>query len=318
MSAPVLTLIILGSLILSILLARLFLPKGNQFHELSSLPPFWYRLLNFQLQPMYEKRYEYGAQRRQYLLFLQAENQQIEKNHIIIYLHGGAWILGKPEFFRPNAESFVKQGYGVILPSYRRVPKYSYMDMREDLNEMMHCIQTIVVEHNLHNKKLILGGVSAGGHLAAHWLYNRMALAQCGWSQDRFSGIFMLASPLDLEQMKKTIVLNFYTRGNTEKANPINYLQAEEDLPILCIQGGKDGLVTYESATTFVARYQQINENLVQFHRLEEATHLDTSRWAYQDDEVKKLILNWVNEVEQSLHISIKSTNQQLNESTTI
>ncbi|MEM6697262.1 MAG: hypothetical protein AAF599_02610, partial [Bacteroidota bacterium] len=83
-------------------------------------------------------------------------------------------------------------------------------------------------------------------------------------------------------------------------------------------QGGKDGLVTYESATTFVDRYQQIDKNLVQFHRLEEATHLDTSRWAYQDDEVKKLILDWVNEVEASAKQNIESTNQQLNKSTTI
>lgn len=310
MSAPVLVLIIASVFALLVVVIRIF-AKGTKFYELSSLPPFWYRLLNFQLDSMYERRYEYGTQRRQYLLFLQPENQQITKQNIIIYLHGGAWLLGKPEFFRPNAESFVKQGYGVILPSYRRVPKYSYADMREDLNEMMCCIQNILEEHNLQDKKFILGGVSAGGHLAAHWLYNRAALAQCGWSQDRFSGIFMLASPLDLEQMKKTLVLNFYTRGKTKEANPINYLQDQEHPPVLCIQGGKDGLVTYESATTFVDRYQQIDETLVQFHRLEEATHLDTSRWAYQDDEVKKLILDWVNEVEASVYIEL--SDQQIN-----
>ncbi|MEN0046539.1 MAG: alpha/beta hydrolase [Bacteroidota bacterium] len=317
MSALILVLAILSLFALLIVAIRLF-AKGTKFYELSSLPSFWYRLLNFQLQPTYEKRYDYGKQRRQYLLFLQPENEQITKNHIIVYLHGGAWLLGKPEFFRPNAESFVQQGYGVILPSYRRVPKYSYADMREDLNEMMCCIQDIVEAHDLQDKKFILGGVSAGGHLAAHWLYNRAALEQCGWSQDHFSGIFMLASPLDLKQMKKTLVLNSYIRGKAEAANPINYLQEKEHLPILCIQGGKDGLVTYESATTFVDRYQQIDKNLVQFHRLEEATHLDTSRWAYQDDEVKKLILDWVNEVEASAKQNIESTNQQLNKSTTI
>ncbi|MEM8523649.1 MAG: alpha/beta hydrolase [Bacteroidota bacterium] len=318
MSAPILILTILGIFALLIAAIRVF-AKGSKFYELTSLPLFWYRLLNFKIQPMWEQRYDYGEQRRQYLLFLKPENQKITKQNIVIYLHGGAWLLGKPEFFRPNAQSFVEQGYGVILPSYRRVPKYSYTDMREDLNEMMCCIQNIVEEHNLHDKKFILGGVSAGGHLAAHWLYNRAALEQCGWSQDHFSGIFMLASPLDLEQMKKTMVLNFYTKGKFQDANPINYLQVEEDLPMLCIQGGKDGLVTYESATTFVDRYQKIDKDLVQFHRLEEATHLDTSRWAYQEDEVKKLILDWVKEVEASTTTqNIESTNQQFNKSTTI
>lgn len=268
---------------------------------------------------MWEKRYNYGEQRRQYLLFLKPKNQEVTKNHIIIYLHGGAWILGKPEFFRPNAQCFVEQGYGVILPSYRRVPKYSYYDVREDVNLIMNCIQEIVKEHGLEDKKIILGGVSAGGHLAAHWLYNRVALEQCGWSQDHFSGIFMLASPLDLEKMKKSIVLNFYTRGSKVKqlkdASPISYLQDDEYLPILCIQGQRDGLVSYESAITFINRYKEINTELVQLHTLEEATHLDTSRWAYQDDEMKKLILDWVNEIDQS---DLKSTNQQLNKSTII
>jgi len=309
MSAPVQILLVLISIVLFLVIARLFISKGTKLHELSSLPSFWYRLFNFPLQSMWEKRYDYGEQRRQYLLFLQPDNQQITKDNIIIYLHGGAWLLGKPEFFRPNAQCFVEEGYGVILPSYRRVPKYNYYDMREDLNDIMHCIQGIVAEHGLEDKKFILGGVSAGGHLAAHWLYNRSALKQCGWSQDRFSGIFMLASPLDLEQMKQTIVLRFYTKGKRAEqlkdASPISYLETEEHLPILCIQGQQDGLVTYESAITFIDRYKKINKGLVQFHTLENATHLDTSRWAYQEDEVKKLILDWVNKLEKLARVNV-------------
>ncbi|MEL6718989.1 MAG: alpha/beta hydrolase [Bacteroidota bacterium] len=305
MSAPIQILLYLGGIVVFLVLLGFFIPKGNQLHELCSLPKFWYRLLNFRVQSMWEKCYEYGEQRRQYLLFIKPHNQKITKKNIIIYLHGGAWLLGKPEFFRPNAQSFIEQGYGVILPSYRRVPKYNYYDMREDLNQLMHCIQGIMEEHKLQDKKLILGGVSAGGHLAAHWLYNRAALAQCKWSQNYFSGIFMLASPLDIEQMKKTIVLRFYTNGKLQDANPINYLQENEHLPILCIQGQQDGLVTYESATTFVKRYQQINEKLVRFHTLKHATHLDTSRWAYQDDEVKKLILDWVEEINQATTLQL-------------
>ena len=66
MPAPILILTILGIFALLIAAIRVF-AKGSKFYELTSLPLFWYRLLNFQIQPMWEQRYDYVKQRRQIL-----------------------------------------------------------------------------------------------------------------------------------------------------------------------------------------------------------------------------------------------------------
>ncbi len=277
-------------------------PKGTMLYEALDLIPLWSNQFTRRTLPMWEKKYTYGKHWRQYVLLNKPLNGEITKDHIIVYFHGGAWRVGKPELFRLNAQLFVNQGYMVIMPSHRRVPFYGYKHLREDLDGILAVIQKIYKEHHLEGKKIILGGISSGANLAALMLYNRESLKKLNFPRHLFAGIFLFAAPLDLKQMRDTRFLRFYC-GNPQSekaqlASPISYLQSDECLPVLCVHGTLDGLVPFGNSLSFVKRYREIAPEKIDFKILRNATHLDASRWSYQDDEVRKTLMNWLAKVE--------------------
>lgn len=278
-------------------------PKGTILYEALDLVPFWSKLFTQPLMPMQEFRYEYGEHWRQYLLLLKPQNDAPERKHIIIYFHGGAWRVGRPEQFRVNAQLFVQKGYHVILPSYRRVPFFNYHHLREDLDYILQMLKSICEAHGIEDKKIILGGISAGANLAALMLYNRSALEAVQFDRSLFSAIFMLAAPLDMKQMKDTRFLRFYCGDPQSEAaqvaSPITYLQEDEVHDVLCIHGTADGLVPFGNSRSFVDRFRDINPYKIEFVILKNATHLDLARWAYQVDEVRIKLLEWIDQVEE-------------------
>ncbi len=281
------------------LLQRL-VPKGTLYSELLALPRFWWEVSKVELQNMQEMRYDYGAHSRQYLLLFQPPPHATHRQQIVIYFHGGGWRFGKPEQFRANAQLLVNQGYTVIMPSYRRIPRYNYWHIREDLTAILQKIRWIQQQQAMLDYDLILGGLSAGGNLAALMYYNQAELRKAGFSPQEFNGLFFLGAPLDLHQMRNSLVLQAYA-GNRKKnrfyqANPINYLDEVEQPSVLCIHSNKDGLVEYECAISYVETMQQLHPEQVEFHTLTDATHLDTARWSYKDEQVRKLLFNWLAE----------------------
>ncbi|MEM9884613.1 MAG: alpha/beta hydrolase [Bacteroidota bacterium] len=292
--------VFLIALILGVLLIRA--EKGTRLYEFKILLAFWYQLFTYKVKKMKEERYRYGEHWRQYFLLLKPDEDEKLKNQVILYFHGGGWRLGKPEFFRVHAQLFVKKGYTVIMPSHRRIPLYSYKHMREDLNLLMQKLDKVLEKEQIADRKIILGGASSGANLAAHLLYNRSELAGCSWSQARFSGIFLLAAPLDLTKMKSSLVTESYIGWQKEEtiqiASPISYLEEDETTPVLCVHGEKDGIVEYATTLSFVEKIRKINPAIVQFHTLKGGTHLDVSRWGYRMDELQSILLTWLKQFE--------------------
>ncbi|MEM0995416.1 MAG: alpha/beta hydrolase [Bacteroidota bacterium] len=276
--------------------------KGSRLYEFKVLVGFWYQLFTHKIERMEEARYRYGKHWRQYFLLVKPKREMTDREHVILYFHGGGWRLGKPEFFRVHAKLFAERGYHVIMPSHRRIPLYSYQHMREDLNLLMPKIDEVLAQHGLQDKQIILGGASSGANLAAHMLYHRAELHKQGWSQDRFAGIFLLAAPLDLSKMEQSFVLESYVgwqkEASIEAASPITYLEAVENTPVLCVHGAKDGIVAYDTTCSFVEKMRTINPDIIQFHTLEGGTHLDVSRWGYRMDELQTVLLEWIERFE--------------------
>lgn len=298
------------TLVLKILfsVATLFLilywsiPKGTILHEILRIPIFLLRSITAERNNMIIEKHHFGKHRRQYVLFFQPLNRQTNKKNVIIYYHGGGWRSGSPELLRSNAQVFVNLGYYVFMPSYRRTPFNHYPEIREDISQSLKKITEIMKTHSLEDKKIILGGMSAGGNLVAIKLYDRKELASLGFSQKMFSGIMLFGAPLDLEMMKDTFVLRDYAGRRSQlsfqQANPVRYLQIDENVPVLCIHGTHDGMVPYSSALSFKEKLSKINEDILTFVTIEKASHLDLAKWAIEDDFVRKTIKGWLEMIE--------------------
>ncbi len=272
-------------------------PKGNLIHEGLRLPIYQYHAQTTPRDNMMVKKHRFGNHRRQYFLHCQPK-EGAKKKQVVIYYHGGGWSLGSPEMFRVNAQFFVDQGYEVFMPSYRRIPFYRYPAIREDLSNTLQAIVKMIGSDGAKNRQIILGGMSAGGNLVALMLYNKKELNRLGLAPDLFSGILLCGAPLDLSKMQSSPVLWAYA-GTKEsemfrQASPIEYLSGEEQTPILCIHGKKDGLVDYQAAANFITKIKEQNPSILNTIILPEGTHLDTGSWNFHDNELRKQLIVWL------------------------
>ena len=112
---------------------------------------------------------------------------------IVMFIHGGYWQRLDRTAFSHMASGLNARGIAVAIPSYTLCPDASIADI---INEMR---RACVLLHKTHDRKLVVIGHSAGGHLAAcmlatdwHALSNQLPddLVTAGVG---LSGIYQLA-----------------------------------------------------------------------------------------------------------------------------
>jgi acetyl esterase/lipase len=84
-----------------------------------------------------------------------------------VYIHGGAWFhmdkdIGTRSFFR----HLVAQGHTVMDVAYRRCPEVDIYGMIEDVKRAVAWMKANASHYGVNPEKIVLGGASAGGHLA--------------------------------------------------------------------------------------------------------------------------------------------------------
>ncbi len=266
----------------------------NAFKDLIDIPFYWLDAAQSELDELPEKKRTYGPHWRQYYLLRPApERSRIER---IVFLHGGGWQFGSPESFRHHAQIFNQLGFDVILPSLRRLPFYHYGHMREDLGLLMQALQAEMAQEE---KAIILGGVSAGGHLASLFASDTDLHEQVGWKQDWIKGVFALGAPLAIEALPWGGVWKRLTNGGQtdvlNRADPLRMVDQALDIPFLCLHGQRDGLVPSASAIPYVEQRIRLGAaNHTHFHLFPEQGHLDLARWALGNDKAKALLLHWL------------------------
>ena len=263
-----------------------------------NLPLLWWRLWQLPAVQFSERVIRYGPHSRQYMVVLRPP-AGVSPGRLLLFFHGGAWRLGRPEYFRNYARPFLERGFTVVLPSVRRTPRHHYAHIREDLSNLLLALH----ENNLRNGRVIIGGMSSGATLAALTLLDEPELTRTGWSVNDFAGALFLGAPLDLGAMPDSApLLAFSGPRNSEQfrlANPVSYLgeSVRHGWPVLCIHGTHDGLVPIGASAGFIERLRGVHGGRVDYHVLDRGTHLDAVSWVYQENEIRQALLTWIDQI---------------------
>ncbi len=87
---------------------------------------------------------------------------------VLMYIHGGGWILGsKNEQGLPLIYRMARRGWVVVATNYRLSPRATFPDHLVDLKLAMKWIREHVADHGGNPLFVAVSGNSAGGHLAA-------------------------------------------------------------------------------------------------------------------------------------------------------
>jgi acetyl esterase/lipase len=84
-----------------------------------------------------------------------------------IYLHGSAWtFLDKDYGTRPFFRHLARQGHVIMDVAYRLFPETDFMGMVHDAKHAIAWMKAHAAEYGVRTNRVVIGGGSAGGHLA--------------------------------------------------------------------------------------------------------------------------------------------------------
>lgn len=180
---------------------------------------------------------------------------------LVVWIHGGAWLSGSKEW--DNVKYLVREGYAIASIDYRFTPEAPFPAQIQDCNAALNFILAHAGDYGVDAKRFVVGGGSAGGHLA---LMLGLARGQKDFGANpevKPLAILDFFGPADLNRMKSDLEAIHSQKGldlfqdagskllgapvddSSDKAkiaSPINYVSGAAP-PVMILQGGKDDLV---------------------------------------------------------------------------
>lgn len=197
------------------------------------------------------KDVSYGQDTAQRMDIYLPANRSVDSTKSIILIHGGGWTNGSKNDFLTYIDSFHRRmpDYAIFNINYRLVDGINLFPTQEnDVKAAMDFIIARTRQYGISKDKLVLLGVSAGGHLALLQAYK--------YKQPGIKAVIDFFGPTDLTAMYQKpwhpyvpMVLQMITgtspRENAKlyrESSPLNYV-SRHAAPTLIFHGSADQIV---------------------------------------------------------------------------
>lgn len=276
-----------------------------------SIISFFLSLFGINIDPAYVsfENIAYGTEDRQVL------DLYIPEDHngtvgLILMIHGGAWVAGDKESYTKNAKS-IAEDYGCAgaTINYRYLSETVTMqDILDDITAATAKIKAIGAENGIVIDKMILSGMSAGGHLSLLYAYSQSEVAaikpvsvvnMCGPAD--FTDANFLNSALGSEYIctlfswaTGTVITADNMANNTEllEISPVAY--ADTAVPTITAHGEKDSVVPFSNAVALdnALKNAGVRHDFIPFPNSDHDLAADTGC----EEEMYELYVQYVNE----------------------
>lgn len=185
---------------------------------------------------------------------------------LAFYFHGGGWTFGRPETFIAAAIPWLAAGFTVVLPSYRRLPRFGMANVVADCRRAIDAVASPAVG------QIHLGGISAGAQLAA-----LLALRPEVWTNYAVmpSRVLCCAGPLCLTRTWPQWWFRQYS-----DFDPVGRIEAAQRLEWLLLHGTADRVVHVRHSRHF-RQLLSAHDHQVRLLELPGGDHLDAGRWIF-------------------------------------
>jgi acetyl esterase/lipase len=164
---------------------------------------------------------------------------------VFVFVHGGGWTAGDRRNYAFIARAIAAEGIVVVVPSYRLWPTTDAVGMAEDIGAASAWTFEHIRDYGGDPRHVVIGGHSAGGHLAALVGFDSRYLRDSGATSNRFAGVALLSGTYDLRPANFTDDALFgSTMQKRMQLSPILYLNdatppvlavcASDEAPISC------------------------------------------------------------------------------------
>jgi acetyl esterase/lipase len=180
---------------------------------------------------------------------------------LVVWIHGGAWLSGIKEW--DNVKYLVRHGYAIASIDYRFSTEAPFPAQIQDCNTALNFILAHATNYGINPRQFVVGGGSAGGHLA---LLLGLARGERNFGADpsvKPLAILDFFGPVDFNRTKDDLKAINSEKGlavfndavgkllgvpvdqpsdQAKLASPIRYVSATNP-PVLILHGGQDDLV---------------------------------------------------------------------------
>jgi acetyl esterase/lipase len=203
----------------------------------------------------------YGPEPRHQLDLYRLATPPDKPRPVMIYVHGGAWIIGKKEQQGlPMIHALAKQGWLVVPVRYGLAPRHRFPTAITDVERAVDWVSDHAEELDADSNFVAISGGSAGGHLAAlaalgPTVGHRIAACVPIYGAFDFTdsqeirGYASMRVFLERAVMPTKLVDD---RSGWEAASPIFRVDTEAP-PFLVVHGTHDVLLWREETRSFVA-----------------------------------------------------------------
>ena len=207
---------------------------------------------------------------------------------LLLWIHGGAWCGGEKQVM--NAfERFLFHGFAVLSIDYRYSQEAPFPAQLIDCKSAVRWARAHAAEYGYNADKIVVGGDSAGGHLAALLgVTNGSGAYDCGEYLQYSSDVQAVVDeygPTNLvaeELPVLTSELFAFLQNDPQKihdASPLQLVTGKEP-PFLIFHGTADPVVPMEQSTQFYEKLRQAGVQ-VQYHQVPGGDHGFDSLEAY-------------------------------------
>lgn len=202
---------------------------------------------------------------------------------LVLCIHGGAWIIGSKDSYTGSLFQVSEQkGVAAACMNYRYASeKIGFDDIIDDISAALSAIKKKGAEYGVNFDKVLLTGISAGGHLSLQYAYTQKENAPI-----KPACVVELCGPTDLENpffyspenglngagnkdFTRDIVINGIgcafdpadygsASAALKKYSPVNFVD-ENTVPTVLGHGEQDTLVPYANSLDLNARLEAFN-----------------------------------------------------------
>ena len=206
-----------------------------------------------------------GHERQKLDLYVPDEGENLP---LIIWIHGGAWLGGDKEHYRPM--EYLKSGYAGASLNYRLSQHAIFPAQIEDVKAAVRWLRANAETYRIDPNRFAAWGSSAGGHLVAMLgTTGDITEFEVGENLEvssRVQAVVDYFGPTDFIQMDAYRLPDGLVhdapdspesklvggpiqehKDRVASANPITYV-SKDDPPILIIHGDQDKLVPYQQS----------------------------------------------------------------------
>ncbi len=199
----------------------------------------------------------YGSHLAQRLDVIVPEDRGTEALPILVFFHGGAWSHGDKLLYRGFAKAVAREGFVVVTPNYRKFPFARYPEFMHDAAESVSWIAKHADRFGGDPSRILLGGHSAGGHMAVLLALEPRFLSSVGVPSTSIRGVVGLAPPLALDEKRWQLLEPIFGQDCAPEIVRPALLSDGDHPPIFLTAGGLDPVVPDESVERAYARLDE-------------------------------------------------------------